>query len=197
MIYKRERKAARDFAAFAFMCSAVLCLAGEFEPACLVAMAMFDSSKKAIAKELSWRKYWNRTGFEWAAWSHGKSHSLLGMSKQRVDLLTQVRVPSHPPSCMGMHTLNAWQFFVMPALLQRPDCIRMLGGFVAWKTRTNGCVVCPPPFVVMCMCMQMVSVLCMAVCCGGDHGHRPSSIPQHSQVVPCRRFSWRSSGELL
>ena len=57
VVYKRERKGARDFAAFAFMCSAVLCFAGEFEPACLVAMAMIESSRKAIATELTWRKY--------------------------------------------------------------------------------------------------------------------------------------------
>ena len=47
VVYKRERKAARDFAAFAFICSAALCFAGEFEPACLVAMSMLDSRFKS------------------------------------------------------------------------------------------------------------------------------------------------------
>ena len=91
MIYKREKQAASRFAPLALLSTAACSMGDLPVPAAFMALGLILSLRRAMQRELHWRKYWDRTGFEWGEWSHGKCQHRLGMSKARVQEFVQVR----------------------------------------------------------------------------------------------------------
>ena len=91
VIYKREKQAASRFAPLALLSTAACSMGDLPVPAAFMALGLILSLRRAMQRELHWRKYWDRTGFEWGEWSHGKCQHRLGMSKARVKEFVQVR----------------------------------------------------------------------------------------------------------
>ena len=99
MIYKREKQAASRFAPLALLGTAACSMGDLPVPAEFMALGLILPLRRAMQRELHWRKYWDRTGFEWGEWSHGKCQHRLGMSKARVQEFVQVRNHACMLSC--------------------------------------------------------------------------------------------------
>ena len=79
IIHKRNKQHAAHVSKIALRLMAVLVMSGDYVPACVMGMIHLDEHRRALQREMHWRKTYESRGFNWdsEAWNDGQCQDLL------------------------------------------------------------------------------------------------------------------------
>ena len=79
LIYKRDREHAAKVSKIALCTMAALAMSGDYIPACLMGMVHAQAHRRALQREMHWRRTYASHGFHWdtETWNDGECQRLL------------------------------------------------------------------------------------------------------------------------